>query len=299
MNNVLVLGASGQLGSALTPLLKGEGNCVFAPKSSDVDICDLGALNRSIDSHKPSLIINCAAFHNVPVCESQSMDAFRVNFLAVRNLAELCEARGIKLITFSSDYVFGGEKATPYDEWDTPAPLQVYGMSRLAGEAAVLAWAPHFGIVVRTCGVFGHTVSKSKGLNFVDRRIQEGNQVTSLEMACEQVVSPTYAVDLATATLKLAFHPGAVSGIYHLINEGSCSWFDFTCAIYEFAEIPVSVVPVDRRGLSGDMRRPLNSALRNNKARSLGITMPDRRSALSRYISCSRELASGSIGSPR
>lgn len=119
----------------------------------------------------------------------------------------------------------------------------------------------------------------------MDKRVQDAKSVTSLEMGCDQVVSPTFTGDLSAAVWRLAAHRNLMPGIYHLVNEGECNWYDFTKAIYKIMGLDVEVRPVDRGGLSGDMRRPLYSALANTKARELGITLPSWRAGLERYLS--------------
>jgi dTDP-4-dehydrorhamnose reductase len=229
-------------------------------------------------------MINTAAFHNVPQCEVEPLRAFAVNCAAVRDLAALCRQSNVKLVTFSTDYVFGGEKRTPYGEDDRTQPLQMYGISRLAGELTALATAPEHALVIRTCGLYGLSGAASKGGNFVDKRISDAKTMTTLEMGNDQVVSPTYTGDLAEAVMKLIEHPKASAGIYHLINDGECNWAEFTATIYQLAKLDVKVVPVDRGGMSGQMRRPLYSALANTRARALGITLPHWRDALARYL---------------
>ena len=218
----------------------------------------------------PDVVINTAAFHNVPQCEVEPLRAFAVNCQAVRDLAAICKKMDVRLITFSTDYVFGGEQRTPYREDDRTHPLQMYGISRLAGELAALATAPEHAVVIRTCGLYGLSGASSKGGNFVDKRIRDTQTLGELEMGCDQVVSPTYTGDLARAILKLIEHPQLIPGVYHLVNEGECTWFEFTKAIYELMGLNVNVRPVDRGGMSGELRRPLYSALANTKAREIG-----------------------------
>jgi dTDP-4-dehydrorhamnose reductase len=180
--------------------------------------------------------------------------------------------------------VFGGEKRIPYVENDRPMPLQVYGITRLAGECAALSEAPQSAFVIRTCGLYGRSGAASKGGNFVDKRIAEGRVHKSIEMSSDQTVSPTCTFDLSRAVFRLVGHPRANAGIYHLVNGGECSWYQFTLAIFEIAGLSCKVVPVDRGGRTGEMRRPLYSAIANTKASALGIELADWKDALRRYI---------------
>lgn len=279
---ILLIGKSGQLGGDL--IRNNKKHEIYAPGR---DILDLGSPDsgaRIIAEYKPEVVINTAAFHNVPQCETDYATAFFINCVAVRNLAMACKHTGSLFITFSSDYVFGGEKRTPYLENDRPGPLQLYGISRLAGEFAALSSAPDHAIIIRTCGLYGISGAKSKGGNFIDKRIQDAQTHSSIDMGSDQVISPTSTHDLSKAVLQLIEHPEKDSGVYHLVNEGECSWYDFTKAIYEIMSFAVTVNPVDRKGMSGDMRRPAYSALANTKARALGIILPHWRDALERYL---------------
>jgi dTDP-4-dehydrorhamnose reductase len=281
---ILLIGRTGQLGGDL--LRNGGGHDIVAPERSDLDITNPAQVRAAIGMHRPGLVINCAAFHNVPLCEQEPAQAFLVNCVAVRDLAAACRDARVRFITFSSDYVFGGDtgRRTPYGEEDRPQPLQIYGISRLAGEHAALATAPEHAIVVRTCGLYGASGARSKGGNFVDGRAADAKAGKTIEMAMEQIVAPTSTADLSKAVLALAAHPGVAPGLYHLVNEGQCSWYELTVAIVEILKLPAKVVPVDRGGVTGGMRRPLYSVLGNNTARRLGIVLSTWRDALERYL---------------
>lgn len=279
---ILLIGRTGQLGSDL--IRNNSAHEIIAPGRDELDISDITTVARSLNMVKPDILINTAAFHNVPQCEQEPGMAFRINCVAVRDLARLCSRLSITFVTFSSDYVFGGDKRTPYDESESPKPLQIYGISRVAGEYAAMSEAPERAIVIRTCGLYGRSGAQSKGGNFVDARIQDAKHTTVLEMSSDQVVCPTSTDDLSKATFRLLQHPGRKPGIYHLVSEGECSWYEFTKAIYEIMEISIDLRSVDRGGRSGDMRRPSYSVLSNTKAKALGITLPSWRDALERYL---------------
>jgi dTDP-4-dehydrorhamnose reductase len=279
---ILLIGKTGQLGGEI--LRNGGTHDIFAPGRDVLDVTCPSAMESLLRDHRPEVVINTAAFHNVPLCEVEWARAFQVNSVAVRNLATVCREVNALFVTFSSDYVFGGEKRTPYLEDDRPFPLQIYGMSRLAGEYAALSAAPDHAVVIRTCGLYGISGARSKGGNFVDHRIEDAKRNRTLEMSCDQVVCPTYACDLSIAVLALIQHPRLEPGIFHLVNEGECNWYEFTKAIYDTLKIESILTPVDRRGLSGTMRRPLYTVLANSKARALGVALPHWRDGLGRYL---------------
>jgi dTDP-4-dehydrorhamnose reductase len=249
-----------------------------------LDIERSETVETQIKDFCPDIVINTAAFHNVPACEKEFDKAFRINCIAVKRIADLCRERDARFITFSTDYVFNGEKKTPYLETDAPAPLQLYGISRLAGEYYALATAPDQTIIIRTCGLYGVSGARSKGGNFVDNRISDFRSMKILEISSEQIVSPTSTFDLSLAIYKLIEHPRLKSGIYHLVNEGEVSWYEFTKAIFEMMNLKFAVKPVDRGGISGTFRRPLYSVLANKKGKEMGIVLPHWRDALRRYL---------------
>jgi dTDP-4-dehydrorhamnose reductase len=279
---ILLIGKTGQLGGSLIAV--NEVHEIIAPTRSDLDIENTASFEQMLDQLKPNIVINTAAFHNVPQCESEPQKAFDINVLKVKNIALSCEKANILFVTFSTDYVFDGNKRKPYTENDCPNPIQMYGITRLAGEQAVQTVAPNNAIIIRTCGLYGLAGAASKGGNFVDKRIADAKINNQIEMGCDQVVSPTFTHDLAIAVLKLIEHPEKKSGIYHLVNEGKCTWYEFTKEVYKLLDLDTTVTPVDRGGLSGDMRRPLYSALANTRASKLGIRLPNWRDGLSRYL---------------
>ena len=279
---VLLIGATGQLGGDL--VRNNPGHEILAPGRDALDLARPGEAAAAVKSGRPDVVINCAAFHNVPKCEEEPAQAFLVNCVAVRDLAAACAASDARLVTFSTDYVFGGPRAVPWSEDDRPAPLQVYGISRLAGEHAALSAAPDHALVVRTCGLYGCAGARSKGGNFVDGRVADGRSGKRIEMACEQVVAPTSTDDLSRAVFALIADSRAEPGIYHLVNEGACSWYEFTKEILRLTGSKSELVPVDRGGRTGNMRRPLYSVLANNRARALGIELRSWQQALASYL---------------
>lgn len=279
---ILLIGATGQLGGDL--LRNNPGHEIVAPGREALDLSRPSEMIAMLRSIRPDAVINCAAFHNVPLCEEDPAQAFLVNCIGVRDLAAACEQSGTWLINFSTDYVFGGQRDTPWREDDQPKPLQVYGITRLAGEYAAASMAPRHAVIVRTCGLYGRNGARSKGGNFVDGRVADFAAGRELEMASEQIVCPTSTDHLSRAVLALVAHPALAPGVYHLVNEGACSWYEFTCEIARIVGARAVVTPVDRRGKTGSFRRPLYSVLANTRARALGITLAPWRVALEEYL---------------
>lgn len=279
---ILLIGATGQLGGDL--VRNNPGHEIIAPDRSALDLSRSTEAGEAIRRLRPEVVINCAAFHNVPKCEEDPAQAFLINCIALRELAAACADIGAWFLTFSSDYVFGDGRQSPWLENDLPAPLQIYGISRLAGEHVALSVAPERSVVIRTCGLYGQSGSKSKGGNFVDGRVSDLLANKRIEMACEQIIGPTSTHDLSRAVFSLIGHSAMAPGIYHLVNDGACSWYELTCAIARYIKPDAPVVPVDRGGRSGSMRRPLYSVMANTKARAMGITLRPWEDALMDYL---------------
>lgn len=280
---ILIIGKTGQLGNMLLNDAIASGHEVFAPSKQELDISDENMFLNEMRLNSPDVVINTAAFHNVPLCETEPIEAFKLNCIAVRKMAEISNRFNSWFVSFSTDYVFGGEKTEPYIESDFPCPLQIYGLSKLAGEYAALSYS-NKSIIIRTCGLYGLQGATSKGGNFVDNRIKESEKNILMEIANDQTVSPTYTGDLSKAVLQLIMHHAKEPGIYHLVNEGYCTWYEFTKEIFRILNIETELIPVDRKGRTGNMKRPLFSALRNEKAAKLGIKLPHWKDALNRYL---------------
>ncbi len=279
---ILLIGATGQLGGDL--LRNNPGHEMVAPSRHALDLARPAEAVAMVTQLRPDIVINCAAFHNVPKCEEDPAQAFLINCAAVRDLAAACAKADSWLVNFSSDYVFGGERSTPWQEDDLPAPVQIYGITRLAGEHAALAAAPERAVVIRTCGLYGIAGARSKGGNFVDGRVADARAGKRIEMACEQIVTPTSTDDLSRAVFALISNSGLSGGVYHLVNEGECSWYEFTCEIVRLVGAESEVVPVDRGGRMGEMRRPLYSVLANTRAGALGVSLRPWQEALADYL---------------
>jgi dTDP-4-dehydrorhamnose reductase len=259
--NVLITGGGGQLASDLEEQLR-ERCQVSAPSRGELDITDQAALDAVFERVRPALVFNCAAFHNVEVCEREEDRAFEVNARAVKRLAERSSEAGARLVHLSTNYVFAGDRDAPYSELDQPSPRSIYAISKLAGEHAALAYCPR-SLVVRGSGLYGRHGSASKGGNFVQRMVKRAREQGSLKMVADQRLSPTYTADLAEGIVAAAEQD--ISGVVHLGNSGSCSWYEFTLAIMEIAGLDVTVQPVQTVRPAGGADRPLNGVLSSER----------------------------------
>ncbi len=284
---LLLIGKTGQLGSSLINHAHSLGYTIIAPPRNEIDITKIGHSTKFLQLLKDNnldIVINAAAYNNVIECESNLLYSFDVNYFSVKNMAEICDKSSIPFVTFSTDYVFDGKKGQPYIETDNPQPINMYGNSKLAGEYASLMYDNT--TVIRTCGLYGlNSISTKSGKgNFVDNRISDSKSNSSIQVGNDYVVSPTYAEDLSKAVIQLVERPIKKYNLYHLVNEGNCTWYEFTKEIYNILNIDTEVIPADRHGINEAMKRPLFSALRNERAKELGITLPHWKDALQRYL---------------
>ena len=275
---VLLIGGSGQLGFEIRT--RWTSDEIIGPAHSELDLEDSSGLARAIDEARPEILVNCAAFHHVDLCESEPERAYAVNALAVDRAAKLCADRDIAFMTISTDYVFDGRSVTPYAEDDCPRPISAYGASKLAGEQLVLRREMK-AFVVRTCGVYGIYASKSKG-TFIDRIISQARSGERPRVVNDVIASPTYAGHLAVALRALLEKDGY--GLYHACNVGAVSWYDFAATALELAGIACSIEPISAAQWTGPARRPAFSALANAKLDALGIAMPSWREGIAAYL---------------
>lgn len=267
MRKIALIGADGQLGTDLLEVLaEDDVRPLFFPA---FDVTSPETSGRILRDMAPDIVINTAAFHRVDECETRPLEAFRVNTLAVRDLALTCREIGAVLVHFSTDYVFDGRKRTPYGEDDPPNPLSVYAGSKLAGEYFVRnTMSRHF--VIRTCGLFGRAGCREKGRNFIETMIALEKAGKTLRVVDDQTVAPTSTLELADRTAALLKTDGY--GLYHLTSRGECTWYGFTRAIFDAIGRTPDLVPISTEDLDAPARRPAYSVLDGVRARKAGLT---------------------------
>jgi len=271
----LITGGGGQLGSDLAAVLGEE---AVRLSHAELDVADPSSVERAFDEHRPDVVFNCAAFHNLDVCEREPDSAWAVNVRAVADLAR----RGAKLVQLSTNYVFDGRRPEPYGEEDLPMPRSIYALTKLAGEHAALAYGRD-ALVVRTAGLYGLAGNASKGGNFVQRMLARARETGEVRMVADQRLQPTFTADLAPALVEAVL--GDARGLVHLTNSGECSWLEFTEAILENAGLDVAVEPVESVVAPGGVDRPLNGVLARPRADELGLpSLRAWREALDDYM---------------
>lgn len=246
----LVLGANGQLGTELVKLLGDDSAVTHAALS----ITDESGVDALISSRKPEVVFNCAAYNAVDRAESERDAAFAINAAGPGYVARACDHNSAWFVHFSTNFVFDGSGAEPYVETDVPAPLSVYGSSKLNGEQNALEAGTHV-LVVRTAAVFGSTTGRS----FPERIVQRARAGESLRVVSDQTVNPTFARDLAAAAVDLAQQRFA--GLVHGVSEGCASWDDFARAALTATGLHAEVESITSDAFPTAARRPANGCL--------------------------------------
>jgi dTDP-4-dehydrorhamnose reductase len=264
---IALIGADGQLGSELAKVL--DDHEVLALYYPDFDVTDKANTSQTIRSLSPDIVINTAAYHRVDECEDNPEKSFAVNTIAVRELASLCRDLDAALVHFSTDYVFGGEKRTPYVEDDIPNPLNLYAVSKLAGEYFVQN-IPKKYFLIRTCGLFGEAGCWGKGTNFIDTMICREERGEPVRVVNDQWVTPTSALELAQRVKELL--QTNHWGLYHMTNEGECTWHEFAQKIFKLIGSEAVVEAIDSLSFGAKARRPAYSVLKNRNAKKIGIS---------------------------
>lgn len=278
MSTILVTGANGQVGWELRRTLLPLGRVVPGTRP-ELDLASPDAIRRCVRDVRPDLIVNAGAYTAVDRAESEREIAHAVNGVAPGILAEEARARGIPLVHYSTDYVFDGSRSGPYDEDDAPNPLNVYGRTKLAGEAAIRqVGARH--LILRTSWVYG-----ARGKNFLLTIRRLARERDTLSVVADQIGAPTWSRAIAEATAQIlaqrwinapadAFD--TIGGTYHLSAAGTTSWYDFARAIVRAAPRVVSVNRITTADYAAPAARPKNSLLSNAKlARVFGIAIGD------------------------
>lgn len=273
---ILVTGSDGLVGTNILPFLR-ERFDVIPALEKDWDISDMEAGAAVIGRERPEVLLNLAAVTNVDGCEDNPEPAFKVNGEAPGTLASLCSRFGIRLLHFSTDYVFDGMKDGPYTEEDKTNPLSAYGKSKLLGEKNVLELS-RSATVIRTEWIYGQG-----GDNFITKVLKIARETGRAEVVDDQWGAPTYAKDLGPAVAALI--EGNKTGIYHVTNSGSCTWYGFARKIFSLLGIEVVCTPITSDRLTRKARRPINSVLDCSKLRvDTNVQMRGWETALQEYL---------------
>jgi len=285
---ILITGISGMLGIDLYQTLREEYEvtgldrrdfpCSPSPSVNKIDITDLEAVKELFYWLTPHFVIHAAAYTDVDGCEKDADKAYKVNALGTRNIALACQKLDIPVLYVSTDFVFRGDKETPYDEFDVPAPMNIYGKSKLAGENYLKSFLSRY-FIVRSSWLYGRW-----GKNFVTTVLKLAREKSVLKVVDDQVGSPTYTKDLSQQIKRLV--ATELYGTYHITNSGRCSWYEFAQEILKLAGIKgVKVTPITSEELARPAARPKFSVLENYCLRlSLGNGMREWKEALRDFL---------------
>jgi dTDP-4-dehydrorhamnose reductase len=282
MKKVLLIGAQGMLGHDLLKIL-GKGYEVIGVDKEEVDITRQGATRAFIKKISPKVVINATGYTDVDGCEKKMHKAFVINGEGVKNIAKGCRDIGAKLVSVSTDYIFDGEKGSPYREDDPPNPLNIYGESKLMGERYIEKLLDDF-LIVRTQWLYGR-----HGRNFVETILALAAERDTIEVVHDQHGSPTYTADLSRAIAALVRKN--LTGTFHVSNEGACSWYEFALEIIRLAGLSrAKIIPIASAELNRPAKRPLYSVFdRERLQQKAGIVMRPWQDALRDYFYSRRD----------
>jgi len=274
---ILLLGHKGMLGSDLLTQMRLHHE-VVGMDQDEIDITSAADCTKAIEETAPQILINAAAYTNVDACEAAKEDCFSVNAEAVKNIALSCQRKNIRIVHFSTDYVFDGNGNVPYKEDDECDPINTYGASKLAGERYLQTLAKNY-IIIRTAWLYG-----VNGKNFVRTIMEKAKTTPKLTVVDDQIGSPTHTKDLAAAVEHLI--EKNAQGIFHVTNRGSCSWYQFAVKILQETGIDnAEVSPIKSDKLIRAAKRPANSVMSMQKFISTtGKAMQPWQLALKDYL---------------
>ncbi|MNJ96915.1 dTDP-4-dehydrorhamnose reductase [compost metagenome] len=277
---IVVTGASGQLGSELKDLLLDniEKDCYFLDRKQ-LPLDQIPIIQQILAMYEPDLIIHAGAYTAVDKAEDDQVTAYLVNHVACEEIAQYCHLHGTRLIAISTDYVFDGSSASALAETAETDPINVYGRTKLAGEQAIQKWCPD-AIIIRTSWVYS-----TYGKNFVKTMCRLMDEREEVGVINDQIGSPTYAKDLASAIVKIVDSSEWEGGIYHYSNEGEISWYEFAVAIRDFRSFDCEVKPIPTSAYPTPARRPKYSLLDKSKIKRIfGVEVPDWKISLGNML---------------
>ncbi len=281
---VLLLGSNGQLGTDILSanVRRTRPFELAALRRQDLDVSAVDQIKPTLHSHDFDVLINCTSYHKTDEVETNAGLAFTINAHAVKAMAEACRAKNAKLVHISTDYVFSGNDQRPYVETDCAGPINVYGASKLMGET--LARRAHDDVyVLRVASLFGVAGASGKGGNFVETMLRVAREKGEVRVVGDIVMSPTATADVADMIFAV-LDKKAEPGVYHAVNTGSATWYEFAREIIQQAGIDATVTPISSDEYPTAAKRPPHSALDSAKMASVVGPIPSWQEALNRYL---------------
>jgi dTDP-4-dehydrorhamnose reductase len=273
---IIILGGKGQLGKEFENFLKDKAE-IYSFSHLELDVLNQGLLIKKIQEIKPEVVINCSAYTKVDKAEEEKEECIKVNAIGAKNVSYASYKVGAKVIYFSTDYIFDGEKESPYTELDSPNPISTYGSSKLLGEIYTSKHNPNH-LILRISWLYG-----INGRNFVKTIIKKAKEEKELKIVSDQKGSPTYTLDVVKQTWELIKKDKV--GIYHSANQGETSWYEFAKKIIEKLKINVKISPIKTGEYPALAKRPKYSVLDNYLLKLEGINiMRDWETALNEFL---------------
>jgi dTDP-4-dehydrorhamnose reductase len=273
---IIILGGKGQLGKEFENFLKDKAE-IYSFSHLELDVLNQELLIKKIQEIKPEVVINCSAYTKVDKAEEEKEECIKVNAIGAKNVSYASYKVGAKVIYFSTDYIFDGEKESPYTELDSPNPISTYGSSKLLGEIYTSKHNPNH-LILRISWLYG-----INGRNFVKTIIKKAKEEKELKIVSDQKGSPTYTLDVVKQTWELIKKDKV--GIYHSANQGETSWYEFAKKIIEKLKINVKISPIKTGEYPALAKRPKYSVLDNYLLKLEGINiMRDWETALNEFL---------------
>lgn len=276
MNNIVVFGASGQLGNCLKKVAEEKGiGEIYFPNETEANILDKDAIKNVFEKYKPAFAINCAAYTAVDKAEDELDLARKINKNGAEYLAEACKTYQTTFVHVSTDFVFKGDKPYPLVEDDIAEPISVYGLTKLEGEQDITRIMDEY-FILRTSWLYSEF-----GNNFVKTMLKLGAERDELKIIADQAGTPTYGIDLAGCILDIITAGSKSYGIYHYSNEGVTSWYDFAKGIFDLSATKVKVLPIRTSEYPTKATRPAYSVMDKTKIKkTFSIEIPYWRDSL-------------------
>ena len=277
MNNILVTGSTGQLGSDVVKELLKRGYSTLSPNRSELNLCSEDNIRNYISNSNCEAIVHCAAYTQVDKAEDEKDLCIKINATATKHIVKCAKILDIPMIYISTDYVFDGTKDGEYTENDETNPINIYGESKLAGEKYVQEILDKY-YIVRTSWVFN-----INGKNFIETMLRLSKANNQLSIVNDQIGSPTYTKDLSRLLVDML--ETSKYGLYHATNEGYCSWYEFANTIFKLANINIDIKAINSNEYASRAKRPLNSKLSKDKLIEYGFKpLPHWEDALKDYL---------------
>ncbi len=280
---IAIIGANGQLGCDVSEMFQAAGDKVFALSHADIEIADIDSVMKCLKAIQPHLVVNTAAFTNVPLCEKRKEEALLINAEGAKNVALITQDIHAWLCHISTDYVFSGETQRPYTESDETGPVNLYGATKLAGEHFIQEVTQRYWIL-RVSGIYGKHPCRGKGgNNFVEMMLRYAHEKDEVRVVDDERSTPTATREIARQIVSLKAVDEA--GLYHATAEGDCTWYEFAQEIFRLSGVKTRLVKAEPNEFSSVVKRPKYSVLENQHLKNMRLNVFKHwKDALKEYV---------------